>query len=260
MLQIIKELILHSNPKSPVSEAYRVLRTNIQYSFVDKPLKSVVVTSSGPGEGKTTTVTNMAIAFAQSGSKVLLVDGDLRKPRIHKVFGIASGKGLSNLLISKGGFGEYVNQTEVPNLYVLPCGTIPPNPSEILSSNAMRQFMEEACFQYDMVFVDAPPVGAVTDAAILSTICDGVVIVAASGVVEDYALVRAKELLTNVNANIIGVVLNRIKKSSSASYHYYYYYYYDTNEKESGENSTGTRHKERRRKKKNSRANIEVEA
>ena len=257
-MEIIKELILHSNPKSPVSEAYRVLRTNIQYSSVDKPIKSVVVTSSGPGEGKTTTVTNMAIAFAQSGAKVLLIDGDLRKPRIHKIFGIASGKGLSNLLITKAELDNYVNQTDIPNLYVLPCGTIPPNPSELLSSNAMRQFMEDICSRYDMVFIDAPPVGAVTDAAVLSTICDGVVIVAASGVVEDYALLRAKELLNNVNANIIGVVLNRIKKSSSASYHYYYYYYYDTTNK-TGETPDVARHKEKRRRKKDN-TSIEMEA
>jgi len=230
MLDKAKELISHFNPKSPAAEAYRVLRTNIQYSSIDKPLKSLVFTSSGSGEGKSTTVTNIAIVFAQTGYKVLIVDGDLRKPRIHKIFNISSLRGLSNYLVEKGEAEDYILSTEVPNLFVLPCGTIPPNPSELLASNAMKQFVKDICTKYDIVFIDAPPIGAVTDAAVLSTICDGAVIVAASGIVDDYALLRTKEILQNLKANIIGVVLNRIKKSSSASYHYYYYYYDSSND------------------------------
>ena len=253
-METAKELISHNSPMSPVTEAYRVLRTNLQYSSVDKPLKSIVVTSSGPREGKTTTITNIAVAFAQAGYKVLLADGDMRKPRLHRIFGIASGKGLSNLLVTKGSIDDYVYSTEVPNLSVMPCGTIPPNPSELLSSNAMKQFLEDACGRFDMVFFDAPPVGAVTDAAILSTICDGVILVAASGVVDGCAFLRAKELLGNVNANIIGVVLNKMKKAAGADYNYYYYYYYFDSPAGCFEN------KERRRKKKTPRSSTEMEA
>ena len=220
-----KELISHNNPKSPVSEAYRVLRTNIQYSSIDKPIKTILVTSSGPGEGKTTTIANLAITFAQFGSKVLLMDADMRKPRVHKVFQLSNKDGLSNLLATHGNYTEFVKTTEIPNLSVLPCGVIPPNPSELLASKAMKNFISKMSEVYDIVLIDAPPIGAVTDAAILSAIVDGTVLVASSGVVATYALERAKELLDKVNANILGVVLNRMKKSLDQNYGYYYYDY-----------------------------------
>ena len=203
-----KELITHNNPKSAISEAYRVLRTNIQYSSIDKPLKTIVVTSSGPGEGKTTTIVNMGIAFAQSGSKVIIIDADLRKPKIHKLFGMDNKRGLSNMLVAHEDYKSYLNKCEVDNLHVITCGVKPPNPSELLSTKAMRQFIEKVSADYDFVFIDSPPVGTVTDAAILSTEVDGTILVVSSGLVDDKALVRSKELLDKVNANIIGVVLN----------------------------------------------------
>jgi protein-tyrosine kinase len=234
-----KGLITHSNPKSPVSEAYRVLRTNIQYSSFDKPLKTIVITSSGPGEGKTTTVINLAITFAQMGSRVLLIDADMRKPRIHKVFEINNRTGLTNLLATHGDYKAFMNKCPVTNLDVLTCGVIPPNPSELLTSNAMKQFMEKVKNDYDIVFLDSPPVGTVTDAAILSAIVDGTILVAASGTLEISDLIRAKELLGNVKANIIGVVLNKLDKKAQGNYYYYYYYYYGEN------NETAKRKKHR---------------
>lgn len=219
-------VITHSDPKSPVSEAYRVLRTNIQYSSVDKPLKSIVVTSSGPMEGKTTTVVNLAVTFAQAGSRVLLIDSDMRKPKLHKIFVMSNTRGLTNLLAEHDDYRRYVRSTDVPNLDILTCGTIPPNPSELLSSNSMKKFMQEVSADYDMIFMDSPPAVNVTDAAIISTFVDGTLLVAYSGHVDTGALKRAKELLDKVNANILGVVLNMLEKNAGANYYYYQYNYY----------------------------------
>ncbi|WHH57520.1 CpsD/CapB family tyrosine-protein kinase [Petroclostridium sp. X23] len=219
-------LITHNNPKSPISEAYRVLRTNIQFSGVDKPLKIMVVTSAGPGEGKSTTIANLAITFAQSGSKVLLIDGDLRKPKVHKTFNTHNQTGLTNVLAQHADYKQYVKQCDIDNLDILTSGPIPPNPSELLSSNSMKKLLERFREDYEIVLIDAPPVGTVTDAAILSTIVDGTILVAASGQVEIEAAQRAKQLLEKVNANIIGVVLNKLSKNEQGNYYYYYYYYY----------------------------------
>jgi len=218
-------IITHIDPKSPESEAYRVLRTNIQFSGIDKPLKTIVITSAGPMEGKTTTVTNLAVTFAQMGSKVLLIYADLRKPRIHKIFLLPNDTGLTNLLASGRDYSRFIRSTAVPNLDVLVSGIIPPNPSELLNSNAMREFIRKASADYDYIFLDAPPVISVTDASIISTYVDGTILVARSGKVERDALKRAKELLDKVNANIIGVVLNYLDKQSGGYYYDYSYYY-----------------------------------
>lgn len=238
-----KSVIAYTNPKSPISEAYRVLRTNIQFSSIDKPLKTIVVTSSGPGEGKSTTISNLAITFAQSGSKCLIIDGDLRKPKIHKLFGFNNQKGLTNVLKQHENYKSYIYNSLIDNLDVLTCGAIPPNPSELLSSNSMKLFLQQLKEDYDMIFIDAPPVGSVTDAAILSTFVDGTVLVAASGVVEIEGIKRAKELLDKVNANIIGVVLNKLDKNAQGNYYYYNYYYY-------GETGDGAEHKSKHKNKK----------
>lgn len=218
------ELITFSNPKSPISEAYRVLRTNIQYSSIDNPLKVLTVTSSGPGEGKTTTTLNIAVTFVQAGSRVLILDGDLRKPKVHRIMELENQFGLTNILASKDGYKKYVKKSEVEGLDVITCGAIPPNPSELLSSNQMKQLVGQLREDYDLVLIDAPPVGSVTDAAIISTIVDGTILVAASGTVAIDSIKRAKELLEKVNANIVGVVLNKIDKNSNSNYYYYYYY------------------------------------
>lgn len=218
-------VIAHVNPKSPVSEAYRVLRTNILYSSIDRQLKTFVVTSSGPMEGKTTTVVNLAVTFAQAGNRVLLIDADLRKPKLHMVFIISNNTGLTNMIAVHDDYRKYIRTSDVPNLEVLPSGTIPPNPSELLSSNTMKQFIRDMSDEYDAVFLDAPPVGNVTDAAVISTFVDGTILVANSGRVEIGALKRAKELLCKVNANIIGVVLNNLDRRAKDNYYYYQYRY-----------------------------------
>lgn len=239
-----KQLITYSNPKSPISEAYRVLRTNIQFSSVDNPLKTIVVTSAGPGEGKTTTIANLAITFAQSGSKTLLIDGDLRKPRLHKHFGFSNDSGITTILARRENYTKHLHEGPVENLHVLVSGPVPPNPSELLSSNSMKQLIVSLKEDYDMVLIDAPPVGTVTDAAILSTLVDGTILVASSGHVEIEAIQRARDLLDKVNANIIGVVLNKLAKNAQGNYYYYYYYYYGEDE----EQDVKKRHRKRRKK------------
>jgi len=221
------KLIAHTNPKSPISEAYRTLRTNIQFSSLDKPLKTIVVTSSGPGEGKTTTTINLAITMAQSGSRVLLIDGDLRKPKLHKIFRVNNVIGLTNVLVNELDYTQGVSKTDIDGLEVLPAGVIPPNPSELLSSNRMKQFLAKVKQDYDFVLVDTPPAAVVTDASILSAIVDGTLLVCASGQVPIEAATRAKGLLENVNANIIGVVLNKIPINERNYSQYYYYTYYE---------------------------------
>ncbi len=224
-------VIAHADPKSPITEAYKVLRTNIMYSGIDKRLKTIVVTSSGPMEGKTTTAVNLAVTFAQAGSKVLLIDSDLRKPKINRIFMMSNNTGLTNLLADHDDYYRYIRSSDIIGLDILPCGTIPPNPSELLSSNAMKQFIQDISEQYDLVLLDAPPVGSVTDAAIISTFVDGTILVASSGHVEIASIKRAKELLAKVDAKIIGVVLNKLDKHASDNYYYYRNDYYSKDEK-----------------------------
>lgn len=226
----VKELISLSNPKSPISEAYRTLRTNIQFSSFDKEIKCIVITSSGPGEGKTTTITNLAITMAQSNKKVLLIDADLRKPQVHKRFEINNQRGLTNVLAQHIPLEDAVQRTSLEGLDILTSGPKPPNPSEILGSNSMKEFIKEAVEKYDRVMIDAPPVGVVTDPAILSTIADGTILVVSSGKTYIEEAQRAKQLLQNVNANILGVVMNKIPVNGKGYYGYYYYHYYEEDE------------------------------
>lgn len=217
-------LIVQDNPKSPISEAYRTLRTNIQFSNFDEKLSAIVITSPGPSEGKSTTAANLALTLAETGSKVLLIDCDLRKPSIHKKFNISNHRGLSNLLIGQYKFTD-VAQKYTDKLCILTSGTIPPNPSEMLSSKKMKLFLDEAKTTFNYIILDAPPVIAVTDAQILSTMTDGVLLVIAAGQAEITEAQKAKELLEHVNANILGVVLNKAEVSKNKNYGYYHYYY-----------------------------------
>ena len=221
------KIISIDNPKSPIAEAYRTLRTNIQFSSFDKELKSIVVTSSGPGEGKTTTVCNLAVTMAQSGSKVLLLDCDLRKSQVHKYFGLNNSQGLTTILAKHLPLQEAIKQTNVIGLDILTSGPKPPNPAELVGSNAMKEFIQQMTHEYDRVLIDAPPVGVVTDAALLSTVADGSILVVAAGQVGIEAAQRAKSLLDKVNANIIGVLLNKIPIEGKGYYGYYYYHYYE---------------------------------
>lgn len=220
------ELITFKKPKSPISEAYKTLRTNILFSSLDNKVKTLVITSSGPGEGKTTIASNLAVTFAQNGNKTLILDCDLRKSKLHRIFNLSNQVGLSNILIGETSFMEENFKTEVENLYVIPAGTRPPNPAELLSSEKMEIFLENLKQTFDTIIIDTPPVLMVTDAQILSKYADGVILVVSSGEADKHAAQRAKELLEKVNAKILGVVLNKLDTTKKGYYGYYYYYYY----------------------------------
>jgi capsular exopolysaccharide synthesis family protein len=215
-------LITHVNPKSPISESYRTLRTNIQFSAIDEDLKVLMVTSAGPGEGKSTTIANLAVAYAQSDKKVLLIDADLRKPTIHHTFIVTNRWGLTNLLTNQAVIEEVIRSSSIPNLDILTSGPIPPNPSEILSSKRMNTLLEELKKRYDIILVDSPPAIAVTDAQILATRCDGVILVVDSGKVKREIAMKAKANLEHVQARLLGVVLNNVDRKNKDTYYYYY--------------------------------------
>lgn len=225
--KIASNLVTHFEPKSPISEAYRTFRTNLQFARLDSPMKTILVTSPGPGEGKSTTVANLAITMAQMGTKTILVDSDLRRPVLHSIFSQQKAPGLTNYLAGNVPLGEIIQPTPIENLSLLTCGVLPPNPSELLGSKKMRMLLEELKEKYEMILFDSPPVIAVTDAAVLSTQLDGVVLVVSSGSTSREALVRGITLLENVKGRLLGGVLNKIKvESIYGSYHYYYYYHY----------------------------------
>jgi capsular exopolysaccharide synthesis family protein len=256
-MSIVKEVIAYYNPRSPITESYRMLRTNIQYSSLDKPIKSLVITSSGPSEGKTITTANLAVVMAQAGSKVLVIDADLRRPAIHKVFGVNNRFGLTNILAENKLFEEVVQKDGIENLDLLTSGPIPPNPAELLGSKKFENFLSYVRERYDYVIIDTPPCGSITDAAIVGRIVDGVILVASAGEVEIEAIQHAKENLQKVNANIIGVVLNKVNKQTSGYYYYYYYYYYHYQD-DSGE--IIKKKKGERRKKRKERYTAPVES
>ncbi len=199
------------------------MRTNIQFSAIDEEIRTIMVTSAGPGEGKSTTITNLAVAYAQSDMKVVLIDADLRKPTMHHTFNLTNRAGLTNALSSKGILHEVIRETKIPNLSVITSGPIPPNPSEMLASKRMGVLLDELKEQFDMILIDTPPALAVTDAQIVASRCDGVVLVIDSGKVKREIAMKAKANLDYVKARILGVVLNNMNRKSSEAYYYYYY-------------------------------------
>lgn len=220
------DIIAVKSPKSPVAEAYRTLRTNIQFSSFDNKIQTIVVTSSGPGEGKSTTAANLAVVMAESGSKTILIDCDQRKPRLHKIFLVSNENGISDLLAGKAEFEKAVQETKVPNLSILTSGTKPPNPAELLGSSKMRDFIDTLKEKYEYIIIDTPPIVAVTDAQLLASHADGSLLVVASSQVEREAAAKSKELLEKVDAKILGVVLNKLEVHHKGYYGYYYHYYY----------------------------------
>ncbi|SDN05233.1 capsular exopolysaccharide family [Bacillus sp. OK048] len=216
-----RKLIATLDPKSPISEQYRTIRTNIQYSSIDKELKAIMVTSSGPGEGKSTTAANLAAVFSQLGKKVLLVDADLRKPTVHRTFAVNNLFGFTTVLTKQATLGSTVIETEEKDLYILTSGPVPPNPAELLSSKLMEQFIEEAQEQFDYVIFDTPPLLAVSDPQILANKVDGSILVVYSGKTEIDQAKKAKELLANAQSKLVGVVLNH-KEIKDNDYYYYY--------------------------------------
>ena len=225
--KIEARLITHLDPKSPVSESYRTLRTNLQFSKIDRKIKTILITSSGPKEGKSTTAANLAIAMAQAGQRVVLVDADLRRPVVHSIFGMKKDEGITNYLMEAIPYEQIVKASFHENLFVICSGVLPPNPSELLASAAMDLLIQKLQNEFDLVIFDSPPVIAVTDAAILSTKVDGTILVVNSGHTNRDALARGKTLLDGVNARLLGVLLNGVKIDGMyGSYYYYYYHHY----------------------------------
>lgn len=212
--------VMEREPKSVASEAYRTLRTNIQYSSFDKKIKTIVVTSAEAAEGKSTVSGNLALACSQNENKVIIIDCDLRKPSIHKKFKISNLLGLSEVLIGKAQLDDAI-QSRNENLDVLTSGKVPPNPSEMLSSSAMTKLIEKLKEKYDVVILDSAPLGAVTDAQILSTKVDGTILVTRAERTKREVVLEAKNSLEKVGANILGCVLHAVENTKGKYYYYY---------------------------------------
>ncbi|MEL4027835.1 CpsD/CapB family tyrosine-protein kinase [Caldifermentibacillus hisashii] len=217
-----RHLIAKKDPKSPITEQYRTIRTNIQYASVDQAIRSIVVTSTGPMEGKSTTTANLAVVFAQQGKKTLLIDADLRKPTAHYTFQLPNTFGLTSVLTKQVELMDAVYMTDVENLFVLTSGPIPPNPAELLASVSMEYLLKEAYNLYDFILFDTPPVLTVTDAQVLANLADGSILVTSSGTTDRDGAIKAKEILTSAQAKLLGAVLNN--KKADKDTHYYYYY------------------------------------
>lgn len=221
-----QRLVMRDAPKSPSAEAYRVLRTNLQFSSVDKPLSTILITSSGPGEGKSTTASNLAIAIAQSGKRVILVDADLRRPSQHRMWRLPNNVGLSTALLDKvGNPSVYLQQSDVPNVRVMTTGSIPPNPAELLNSARMHELIEILKSKADVLVFDTPPVLAVADAPILAGQVDGTVLVIDTGETRREMLTQTLQRLKSVGVLPLGAVLNKLTERKSGYYYYSYYHY-----------------------------------
>ena len=212
--------IVEREPKSIIAEAYRSLRTNIQYSSFDEKYQTLVVTSANPGEGKSTVSGNLALVLAQGESRVLLVDCDMRKPSLHKKFRISNAYGISDLLVGKKGMDGIAYKYN-DNLAIITAGKISPNPAEMLASKAMTAFLEEMKKHFDYIVLDTPPLQAVSDAQILSTKADGTLIVVRAGVTKKDAVQNSVSIIKKVNGNIIGTVLNAAEHKKDRYYYYY---------------------------------------
>jgi capsular exopolysaccharide synthesis family protein len=241
------ELVTQARPQSQMAESYRALRTSLLLTSLGGPPKVILVTSALPQEGKTTTSINTAIVLAQKGTRVLLIDADLRRPSIHKALGMGPKTGLSNVLTGNATLQQAVSRSTIlPTLFVLTAGTPPPNPAELLASSNMKDILAELREQYDHIIVDTPPTLSVTDAVVMSTRADAVVLVIRSGQTTKQALRRSREILMQVNARVAGVLLNAVDLTSPDYYYYYEYQgkyghrYYQEDDLEEGEDSVPT--------------------
>ena len=220
------DLITASNPSSTVSESYRGIRTNILFSSADRAPQVLLVSSAAPSEGKTATVANLASVVAQMGSKVLVVDCDMRKPKLNKIFQVTRDKGISNVLVGESELADAIMPTKIPNLDILSSGPLPPNPSEIIGSNKMADVLKELRQIYDMIIIDSPPLTAVTDASILSKYSDGIILVIRAGETHMEVVKSGLENLKAVNAKVLGAILNCVSTGRDSYYYYQYHYYY----------------------------------
>lgn len=220
------QLVTRSDANSPLSEAYRMLRVNLDFTAVDSPLQTVAITSANPGEGKSTTIANLAVALAESGKRVILVDTDLRRPTLHRIFELPNERGVTSALLNpeSSELHQHLAPTEVPNLQLMPCGPIPPNPAELLSSRRMAALIGALKAECDIVLFDTPPLLVFADAALLARACDGVILTARAYTTRLGALRQASEQLTQAGARLLGVVLNGVATPRGKQHSYYYYY------------------------------------
>lgn len=225
-----RELIAYKDPKSPVSELFRTLRTNIQFMNTNKKLKTLLVTSTLPGEGKSWVASNLAVAFAQADNRVILIDADMRKGRLYNIFGVLPRPGLSNYLSGVSERNQepsnlinFLRETEIPNLYVMPAGNIPPNPSELLITPQMIDLLENLKQECDLIIIDGTPSKLVTDAVILSRIVDSTIVVTAHNQTKKDDLEKVVKDIKNVGGNIAGIVYNKVPVSAKKYNETYYY-------------------------------------
>jgi protein-tyrosine kinase len=221
MSEKLGELITISEPRSPISEAYRALRTNLDFASLDKTLKTLVVTSAGVGEGKSTTLANLAVVSAQAGRKVLLVDADLRRPTLHQIFGLNNDTGLTTAMMDEAALAlPPLQETGVEGLSVLTSGPLPPNPAELMGSRRMEEVIATLTEWADQVFFDTPPVVAVTDAAVLATKVDGVLLVISAGKTRREYARTAVQRLEQINARLVGTVLTNVQMDAGFKGYY----------------------------------------
>ena len=217
--KIARKLVAITDAKSFILEQFRTIRTNITFSMPNQEFKTILVTSSTPGEGKSTNASNLGIVFAQEGKRVLIIDADMRKPTLHQTFKTFNKVGLSNVIAKKAAFYEAVQETFIVGLNVITSGPIPPNPSELLASKAMDALLLDVKKDYDIIIIDSPPLLSLSDAQILANKCDGTILIVNAGVVEKSAVQKAKAILSTTQSKILGVVLNNYKSSSNRKYY-----------------------------------------
>lgn len=217
-----KGLVLRENPRSPIAESYRSIRTNIQFANIDGDLKTILFTSSNKSEGKTSTISNIALTMADAGHKVILIDCDFRNSSIHKAFNLTNKHGVTDILLKEEEYAKNIHRVGANrNLDLLTAGQSPSNPSELLYSKSMKKFIDKLKEDYEYVLVDTPPITPVTDATVMSSYIDGVILVCSAGKTEIESLKRAVEALRRVESNIIGVILNKVPSKGNKSYYYY---------------------------------------
>ena len=219
-----EELVIHNKPKSNISEDIRTIRTNLMFTSSDEESQVILVTSSIPGEGKSFISSNLATAFAQTDETTLLIDCDLRLGRIHKIFGVSNDKGFSNLLASQSvvNCADFIKKTPIPNLYVIPRGTVPPNPSELLNSTNTKRVINFLRENFSRIIFDGVPINGLPDSLIMASLVDRVVLVTAVGYTKIDELMEAKKALEKIDANIAGVVVNRVNQTKREKYSNYY--------------------------------------
>jgi capsular exopolysaccharide synthesis family protein len=225
-------LLIAADPRSPLAEAYRHLRTSILLSTAGRAPRSLLITSSLPSEGKTTTATNTAISLAQTGAEVLIIDADMRRPRLHSVFGIGNDNGLSSLLASELSDRDVTNaivQDERTKLHILTSGPIPPNPAELIGSEQMASLLKVLQKRFTHVVIDSPPIASFTDGVLIASLVDGVIMVVHAGRSSRQVVRRSRQLLQEIGAKIFGVVLNNVNINTKENYYYYQSYYHRNN-------------------------------